>query len=738
MTGRPSGRARRGMAWRLRIFATVATVALASSLLASAPIAAQSTPATAELAGDSESLRIAFDDRPKETAETISDHVVSELAVTSELAPAWVTTAVEIHGSDLDLIDTAVADFGGEVTGRVPGFFVEARVPIDEISALADHPDIQRITRVTELDSGLQTQRTDPTALAASIEDTVGLDAWHEAEQRGAGQRIGIVDIFDTGELEQAISQGRLPAPTGVFCRRGGAPCAITQQNVGPHGVGVAEIAHTAAPDAEIYLATALTLSDLSAAIDWFTSQGVTIVNRSQTSEFDGPGDGTGPMTALIDRAVDNGMVWVSAAGNAGGFGPSPGQNWVGGFNDPDGNGVHNWESGRERMAFTCGFLLGMRWDDWADDIVPTDYDLLIYDNLNDIRPEAVADDLQSTLAHRPLERTQPFCSGPNDIDYLSIVLYNDEEPDGVDQIQILGNFTSMEEWVNEFSATGPGVDSANPGAISVGATTSPSNDLLAIYSSQGPTFDGRTSVEVAAPACLPVEGFGDCFIGTSASAPLVAGVLAVLRSANVFTEATDARRAIGLVTTDAGPTGPDSLYGQGVLNVGTPTALGVDVPLVRFCQGERATVVGTSGDDVLQGTPERDVFFGGLGNDRIIALGGDDLICGGGGDDDINAGNGNDIVIAGNGDDIVRGRRGNDQINGGDGDDDINGNADNDVVLGSEGSDLLRGGLGDDILRGGDGPDELLGGSGNDQVFGDRGVDSCPVPHEFVESCRS
>jgi len=88
------------------------------------------------------------------------------------------------------------------------------------------------------------------------------------------------------------------------------------------------------------------------------------------------------------------------------------------------------------------------------------------------------------------------------------------------DQIQILGNFTPMEEWTNVSSATGPGADSANPGAVSVGATVRPSSLSLASYSSQGPTFDGRIGPDLVGPSCLPVTGFVGCFTPSTRARP--------------------------------------------------------------------------------------------------------------------------------------------------------------------------------------------------------------------------
>lgn len=62
-----------------------------------------------------------------------------------------------------------------------------------------------------------------------------------------------------------------------------------------------------------------------------------------------------------------------------------------------------------------------------------------------------------------------------------------------------------------------------------------------------------------------------------------------------------------------------------------------------------RCNIQGTHGDDLLRGTPERDLICGRGGDDVIKALGGDDVVFGHGGNDRILGGAGADIVV-GNG----------------------------------------------------------------------------------------
>ena len=147
---------------------------------------------------------------------------------------------------------------------------------------------------------------------------------------------------------------------------------------------------------------------------------------------------------------------------------------------------------------------------------------------------------------------------------------------------------------------------------------------------------------------------------------------------------------------------------------------------LVRMCGGEPATIVGTSGDDVITGTDGPDVIWSGSGRDQIDGLGGDDVICSGAGSDIVNGGDGNDEVHAGRGYDNVWGGAGDDRLIGGPDDDWIFGQEDNDVILGGSGDDELHGEQGDDWLFGHRGDDTLIARGGTDRLRGGPGSDTC------------
>jgi uncharacterized repeat protein (TIGR01451 family) len=102
--------------------------------------------------------------------------------------------------------------------------------------------------------------------------------------------------------------------------------------------------------------------------------------------------------------------------------------------------------------------------------------------------------------------------------------------------------------------------------------------------------------------------------------------------------------------------------------------------PPTPTCHGLPATIVGTSGNDVLKGTTGNDVIVGSGGNDRIIGNGGTDTICGGGGND------------------TLLGNKQRDWLDGGDGNDVITGNRGSDVLLGGAGTNRLDGGGGQDV----------------------------------------
>jgi Ca2+-binding RTX toxin-like protein len=184
-------------------------------------------------------------------------------------------------------------------------------------------------------------------------------------------------------------------------------------------------------------------------------------------------------------------------------------------------------------------------------------------------------------------------------------------------------------------------------------------------------------------------------------------------------------------------------------------------------CFGERATIVGTSGADVLVGTGRGDVIAALGGDDRIRGAGRNDLICAGDGNDVVRGGDGIDLTFGGDGNDRIFGNRGpfnqavpgagNDFVNGGPGGGDeviyldapegvvgnlgagtVRGHGRDEIVkiewlIGSDHDDTLIGTQRGDVLYGADGDDTIdalgganfmAGGAGDDHVTGGDGFD--------------
>jgi Ca2+-binding RTX toxin-like protein len=138
--------------------------------------------------------------------------------------------------------------------------------------------------------------------------------------------------------------------------------------------------------------------------------------------------------------------------------------------------------------------------------------------------------------------------------------------------------------------------------------------------------------------------------------------------------------------------------------------ASGAETGTAPRCDGRRATIVGTDGNDVIQGTEKSDVIWAGPGDDTVYGGLGNDIICGGPGDDLIHGGRGNDWIEGGAGTDRVFGDLGDDHVSGGPGN--------QDEVSGGLGIDTVNGGPGnEDLVRGDYGYDRMDGGPGSGDI---------------------
>jgi subtilisin family serine protease len=335
------------------------------------------------------------------------------------------------------------------------------------------------------------------------------------------------------------------------------------------HGTACAEIVYDMAPDSQLYLLPIDYDIKLAAAVNYCLNNDIKIISTSLCFFGSGPKDGTGPINEIMRWAYENGIIWITAAGNY------ATRHYSGYSQDPDSNGWHNFSSNDEILDISIrnipNFSVILEWDDWGtwDGVnfsgTSEDFDLYLYRYVND---EWVL-----------VESGENVQDG-NDIPYEEIVLTNPENGHyGISIKRISGNknvklhlyipklsqdgFTDSQYIVPEQSICS-GADSRD--AITTGAFNF--NDLmLAWYSSWGPTLDGRIKPDISSPAQVSTATYGQYgFAGTSAAAPHLAGAVALLISKLPYTSFEDILAILTGRAIDEGNVGKDNKWGEGRL----------------------------------------------------------------------------------------------------------------------------------------------------------------------------
>ncbi|MGB3531913.1 MAG: S8 family serine peptidase [Microcoleaceae cyanobacterium] len=589
---------------------------------------------------------------------------------------------------------------------------------------------LQPITRI-----GTVTTQGDETINTDWVRETLTLEAQNID---GDGIKIGVIsDSYNrhSGET-QDINSGDLPGlanPNGYT-----TPVNILADNTNPYGKdegrAMLQIIHDIAPGAELMFHSAVSKTEMASAVRKLEQAGADIivddlgfVNQSFFQD--------GIIAQAVDEVAEKGVVYISAAGNDGersyedSFRPL--DNAAGFSFDNQNYIVHDFNNNGDAFnSFTLPqgktLTLTFQWDDAFDNAVHN-LDIFVVRNNDLTNLDIVAHSTDDNIGNNPLE-TISYTNNTDTNNFSILIAQRDNiatHPENIKYISFSSKADNFE--YGHDSSTIFGHPNA-AGAIAVGAVRYHTPNEIKSSSSMGGTPilldengnplntpEVRLKPDIVAPdnVSTTVEGF-ETFSGTSAAAPHVAGLTALMLQANGGEGSLtpdEVRSLLQQTANDIEISGIDYHSGAGIVQADAALQLFVspqntDNRIVRENRDNRNNNTATEAEDTLTGGQADDTLFGY------------------GSDDNLQGEGGNDILFGNQGDDQLEGNEGNDKLHGGQNNDNLKGNEGNDILSGEKGEDTLLGGLGDDILYGGKGQDVLLGRQGDDILYGDLGDD--------------
>ncbi|MCC6973778.1 MAG: S8 family serine peptidase [Anaerolineae bacterium] len=394
---------------------------------------------------------------------------------------------------------------------------------------------------------------------------TMGADKWHAAGFTGKGMKVGILDMGFAGIKGLLGSE----LPNEVTANADLDELDAQDNN---HGTACAAVVHGIAPDAEIVIAYFENGSDESffAALDFLAAQKVDVVNYS-VARLIGPRDGSSFSAQIAEEFMRvTGALWINSAGNYA-------QSHTAFEINPGNKGVHFFEEEQPFlpfMAFAPVTTVVLNWDGSWSGGEKSEYVFGIYDEQGNEIATAM-EPRTGKKTHYPFQITS-FESTPGTIYYM-VVQRTRGTTNNVMDIFVTNAEVAPWAQVPTYTVTTPGDASA---VLTVGATGL-TDDVLEVYSSQGPTFDDRIKPDLVAPTNEVVAGYTDGFSGTSGAAPAAAGAAALVK--NAFPDLTNAEIKAYLMSNvvDLGDSGEDVQFGTGRIALPPPEGVNPDEPII-------------------------------------------------------------------------------------------------------------------------------------------------------------
>jgi subtilisin family serine protease len=343
----------------------------------------------------------------------------------------------------------------------------------------------------------------------------IGADRWQKAGYTGRGIQVGIID-GGFANYRSFLGTALPPASQVQF------KSFLLGEGEGSeaHGVAVAEIVHSLAPDATLILTPIEDEIGFTQAVQYFIDRKVQIIQISLGWGGIFPGDGTGKMDEKLDEARRAGILPIVSAGNYG-------QAHYTGLFNPDQNGFDRFSADRTTLKLTAednSAWVALRWDEpW--DAPLTNLDLYILDSKNQRLVSSRNE--QGPGKVKPPTELAPFSPTPGQTYYIQVKMAGTAAPSNL-RFHLFAYHATLENATPESSLATP---SDARGVLSIGATYW-KDDSVEPYSSRGPTSDGRAKPELMAPSRVSNLVFKQPFAGTSAAAPQVSGTAALLWSA--------------------------------------------------------------------------------------------------------------------------------------------------------------------------------------------------------------